>query len=55
EAFSRFDRNNDGYIEANELKEILDQLGRQCSNEEIRRMIAQIDRDENGKISIEGM
>ncbi|CAF1668242.1 unnamed protein product [Rotaria magnacalcarata] len=53
EAFSRFDRNNDGYIEANELKEILDQLGRQCSNEEIRRMIAQIDRDENGKISIE--
>ncbi|CAF2750824.1 unnamed protein product [Rotaria sp. Silwood2] len=53
EAFRRFDHNHDGFIEADELKIILDQLGRHFSNEEIRRMIAQIDRDGNGKISIE--
>ncbi|CAF0719920.1 unnamed protein product [Rotaria sordida] len=53
EAFRRFDHNRDGYIEADELKTILSKLGRHYSNEEIRRMIAQVDRDGNGKISIE--
>ncbi|CAF3326219.1 unnamed protein product [Rotaria socialis] len=53
EAFRRFDHNRDGYIEADELKVILAKLGRNYSNEEIRRMIAQVDRDGNGKICIE--
>ncbi len=35
EAFSRFDYNHDGFIEADELKHILSQLGRNVSNEEV--------------------
>lgn len=35
EAFRRFDQNHDGYIEASELKEILDKLGRHFTNEEV--------------------
>ncbi|CAF0976427.1 unnamed protein product [Adineta steineri] len=53
EAFRRFDHNRDGFIEAEELKNILSQLGRNFSNEEIRTMIQKVDRDGNGKISIE--
>ncbi|CAF0945556.1 unnamed protein product [Adineta steineri] len=53
EAFQRFDHNHDGYIEVDELKSILARLGRNFSNDEVRRMIAQVDRDGNGKISIE--
>ncbi|UJR35638.1 hypothetical protein I4U23_028388 [Adineta vaga] len=47
EAFRRFDHNHDGYIEADELKNILSRLGRNFTNDEA------IDRDGNGKISIE--
>ena len=35
EAFSRFDRNHDGFIEADELKQILSQLGRNFSLDEV--------------------
>lgn len=35
EAFRRFDCNRDGFIEADELKNILTQLGRNFSNEEV--------------------
>ena len=36
EAFRRFDDNRDGYIEAHELKNVLDRLGRHFSNGEVR-------------------
>jgi Ca2+-binding EF-hand superfamily protein len=39
EAFSRFDRNHDGFIEADELKNILSQLGRNYSIEEVRQYL----------------
>jgi Ca2+-binding EF-hand superfamily protein len=35
EAFRRFDQNRDGFIEPDELKNILSQLGRNFSNEEV--------------------
>jgi Ca2+-binding EF-hand superfamily protein len=35
EAFRRFDHNRDGFIEADELQNILGQLGRNFSNEEV--------------------
>jgi calmodulin len=35
EAFKRFDRNHDGFIEADELKHILSQLGRHLTNDEV--------------------
>ncbi|CAF0977395.1 unnamed protein product [Adineta ricciae] len=53
EAFRRFDHNRDGFIEADELQNILSQLGRSFSKDEIRLMIEKVDRDGNGKISIE--
>lgn len=43
EAFSRFDRNQDGFIEADELQHTLSQLGRDFSMDEVdsfRSMIA---------------
>ena len=36
ESFRRFDRNHDGFIEAEELKNIISQLGRNFSTEEVR-------------------
>jgi len=39
EAFRRFDHNHDGYIEADELKNILAKLGRNFSNEEVIQFI----------------
>ena len=38
EAFRRFDHNHDGYIEADELKNILARLGRNFSHEEVRSL-----------------
>lgn len=38
EAFRRFDHNRDGYIEADELKNILSKLGRNFSNEEVHKL-----------------
>jgi len=38
EAFRRFDHNRDGYIEADELKNILSKLGRNFSNEEVYKL-----------------
>ncbi|CAF1131181.1 unnamed protein product [Didymodactylos carnosus] len=55
EAFRRFDHDHDGFISANELQNILSRLGRNLSSDEIRRMIAKVDRDDNGKISIDGI
>ena len=35
EAFQRFDRNRDGYVDVNELKSILATLGKNCSTQEV--------------------
>lgn len=35
DAFRRFDHNRDGYIEADELKNVFTQLGRNFSNDEV--------------------
>ena len=35
EAFRSFDQNGDGYIEADELKDVLSKLGRNFSNDEV--------------------
>lgn len=36
EAFRRFDHNRDGYIEVDELKQILARLGRNFTHDEVR-------------------
>jgi len=43
EAFALFDTKKDGSIDGTELKQIMDQLGQECSDEEIKDMINEID------------
>ena len=51
--FNQFDKDRSGYITAAELKEVLSKMGRSYSKSEVENMIRTVDRDGNGKISIE--
>ena len=51
EAFSIFDRNGDGYILEGELKLVMNYLGEQLSDEEMRKMISEADIDGDGKVN----
>ncbi|KAK1427212.1 hypothetical protein QVD17_15895 [Tagetes erecta] len=52
EAFSVFDRNKDGYIDENELKDVLSEMGwGRISGSDCRRMIDRYDVDKDEKIS----
>ncbi|KAL0233448.1 hypothetical protein PCE1_001963 [Barthelona sp. PCE] len=50
EAFSLFDKNNDGSISISELSVVMRALGQNPSNAELRDMINEIDADGNGTI-----
>ncbi|RNA20017.1 calmodulin [Brachionus plicatilis] len=50
--FDHFDRDNSGFITADELREALSKIGKTFRNEEIERMIKAIDKDNDGRISI---
>lgn len=45
EAFQLFDKNNDGQITAAELLIVMRQLGLNPSEQEIKRMIAEVDKN----------
>jgi hypothetical protein len=45
DAFAIFDKNNDGYIKKAEMKDILISLGKDGTNEQIERVIAEFDTD----------
>ena len=45
QAFDLFDRNGDGHISAQELGTVMKQLGFSPSDKEIRRMIAEVDKN----------
>ncbi len=51
EAFSAFDKDSSGYIDANELRIVLEMMGQKTSDDEIYRMIAEADTDNTGKIT----
>lgn len=52
EAFGVFDKNNDGYIDAKELQNVLSDMGfLHISESDCRRMIVGYDDDKDGKIS----
>lgn len=53
ETFKILDRNNDGYINQNELRQTMISLGENFSNEEIEKMMDCLDRDADGKIGLE--
>lgn len=55
QAFRIFDRDNNGIISANELKQIMSTLGEKLSDEEIQTMIEIADTDRDGEINQQGM
>lgn len=50
DAFALFDKNNDGFINFPELKDIVVSLGNNPSDSEIERMIHELDADGDGSI-----
>lgn len=50
EAFRVFDRNGDGFITEEELRQALLNLGERITEEELKEMIAEADKDGNGLI-----
>ena len=53
EAFSAFDKDNSGFIDANELRIVLEMMGQKTTEEEIFRMIAEADSENTGQINFE--
>ena len=51
EAFSAFDKDSSGQIDANELRIVLEMMGQKTTEEEIFRMIAEADAENTGEIS----
>ena len=49
-----FDKNNDGFITADELQHVMTNLGEKLSEEEIADMIKEADLDGDGKVSYTG-
>eukprot|EP00746_Dinoflagellata_sp_MGD_P163970 gnl/MRDRNA2_/MRDRNA2_92330_c0_seq1.p2 gnl/MRDRNA2_/MRDRNA2_92330_c0~~gnl/MRDRNA2_/MRDRNA2_92330_c0_seq1.p2 ORF type:complete len:214 (+),score=45.47 gnl/MRDRNA2_/MRDRNA2_92330_c0_seq1:89-730(+) len=52
-AFKTYDVDGDGFISADELKDVMTALGEKVSKEEVERMIAEVDFDKDGKVSFE--
>jgi len=50
DAFSLFDKDGDGTITINELGDVMKSLGLNPSQEELRRMMREVDTDRNGTI-----
>ena len=51
EAFSAFDKDSSGKIDANELRIVLEMMGQKTTEEEIFRMISEADAESTGEIS----
>ena len=51
-----FDKNNDGFIDKNELKVVLQKIlpKFQLPDDEIKRMISNVDKNNDGKIDYNG-
>ena len=54
EAFSVFDQDGDGFINARELKQVMANLGENLSDEDIDAMVKEADKDGDGKINFKG-
>lgn len=53
EAFRNlFDRDGDGFVSAPELKYVMATLGEECSDQDIREMMIEADKDRDGKVSL---
>ncbi len=54
QAFRVFDRDNDGFIEARELRHLLTNLGEKFTDQDVDEMIREVDVDGDGKIDYNG-
>ncbi|GKU85864.1 hypothetical protein SLE2022_250070 [Rubroshorea leprosula] len=50
EVFQVFDKDQDGYISANELRQVMINLGEKLSDEEVEQMIKEADLDGDGQV-----
>ncbi|XP_072034568.1 neo-calmodulin-like [Amphiura filiformis] len=53
EAFRCFDKDNNGYINASEFKEVMKNLGNKLSNKQVEEMISRSDADGDGRVNYE--
>ena len=53
QAFALFDKDGNGHVDADELGQVLASLGQIPTEEEIKRMIAEVDGDMNGTIDFD--
>ncbi|MBA0570692.1 hypothetical protein Golob_004308 [Gossypium lobatum] len=51
EAFKVFDKDQNGYISANELRHVMINLGEKLSDEEVEQMIKEADLDGDGQVN----
>jgi Ca2+-binding EF-hand superfamily protein len=51
--FKQYDKNNDGFIDFNELKQIFKEIGDDLSDEKLKKMIELIDKNKDGLIDYE--
>ncbi|KAL4613958.1 hypothetical protein ACB092_07G020200 [Castanea dentata] len=51
--FNKFDKNGDGKISRDELKDILHALGSRTTTDEVSRIMSEIDKDGDGFISLD--
>jgi len=52
-AFRQFDQDGSGYIQANELENIMDKMGRHYNKSQIDSIVNSLDTSGDGKISFE--
>ncbi|RTG86218.1 calmodulin [Schistosoma bovis] len=45
---------NDGYITASELRQVMTRVGHNCSEIEVQEMLSEADQDGDGKVTYEG-
>ncbi|KAL7081155.1 hypothetical protein ACP275_14G021600 [Erythranthe tilingii] len=53
EAFKVFDKDQNGYISANELRQVLMNLGEKLTDEEVQQMIREADLDGDGQVNFD--
>ena len=54
EAFSKFDKDKNGYLDINEFKIAMQSFGEVLTNDELKEMMDLVDTNHDGKVSYEG-